>query len=279
MDHWRRSVNIGTITTANTSGGNTSINGDTNAYYYTFSLVDQSSGTASTLLIQETQNTPVTLSSTSGEEQDVSGTNYMDPSDSFGYTESRGVNTVSGSVSASPSTGEKVYIRYSTDGFTTSSFVEATVTGTSWTADIPEQVRGTTVDYYVLTTTVNPTHADSDLQTINFDNNSGSNYSYDTFDLGNTFTFSQDDVPGLTSTKYWTCEDEELTIYAGNQFSSSMTGDDSDQPHDMSGMVIWYSVNGGAYASVTGTFSHTSGIDKFWETTLDLSGLRPRRHH
>ena len=72
---------------------------------------------------------------------------------------------------------EKFYVRYSTDGFTTSSLAEMTSsTDTGW-AVIPPQSEGATLNYYVFSTTVaNPT-SDFDMYTINLNNNSGSNYS------------------------------------------------------------------------------------------------------
>jgi hypothetical protein len=87
--------------------------------------------------------------------------------------------TITVTASAAPSPEENVYVRYSTDGFGSSSLEEVNFTGASGTADIPAQSAGTTVDYYVFSTTQSfPAEADIDLVTINYDNNGGSNYSY-----------------------------------------------------------------------------------------------------
>jgi len=78
--------------------------------------------------------------------------------------------------SATPSSEEKVYVRYSTDDFATSSVVLANFTGTAGTATIPALTG--TVKYYVFSTTkVNPS-TDYDMYTIKLINNSGLNYSY-----------------------------------------------------------------------------------------------------
>jgi hypothetical protein len=86
---------------------------------------------------------------------------------------------VSFSTSASLSAEELIYVRYSTDGFATSSIVPATVIGTSGTATIPALGAGLPVSYYIFSTTISsPAIADIDMVTINADNNGGMNYSY-----------------------------------------------------------------------------------------------------
>jgi hypothetical protein len=88
---------------------------------------------------------------------------------------------VSITTSAAPATDEFIYVRYTTNNWANSSFVQASGTGTSWTATIPGSGNGGNSQswYYVLTSTVplgSLTHADADMQTINFTNNSGLNY-------------------------------------------------------------------------------------------------------
>ena len=86
-------------------------------------------------------------------------------------------------LSGFPAPEELVYVRYTTDGFGSTSYAlvdfgaTPSVTGT---ATIPGQSAGTTVQYYVLSTTVplSPPPGDPDMLTINFNNNGGSNYSY-----------------------------------------------------------------------------------------------------
>ncbi len=80
------------------------------------------------------------------------------------------------------SAGQSVYLRYTTDGYSSSTIVEMTGSGTTYTGIVPAAANtyGTTVSYYLFTSgsglTIAP--ADADLFTININNNGGSNYSY-----------------------------------------------------------------------------------------------------
>lgn len=60
--------------------------------------------------------------------------------------------TVMLTVSDALATEEKVYVRYTTNNYTTSSLVAATFDGTSGSAVIPAQSAGSTVKYYAFTT-------------------------------------------------------------------------------------------------------------------------------
>ncbi|MBK8845739.1 MAG: SprB repeat-containing protein [Bacteroidetes bacterium] len=91
------------------------------------------------------------------------------------------------STSATPSSGEGVFVRYrvGTNDFTAStSVVEATGSGTSWTATIPAQTCSTTVYFYVFTSTRSLAQLNTDseqnrfLAALRYDDNSGNNYSY-----------------------------------------------------------------------------------------------------
>lgn len=89
--------------------------------------------------------------------------------------------TVSVEISAAqPSSGEHVFIRWSTDGFANSTFTEVTGwSGNIGTATIPGQAGGATVVYYALVTTqAAPDAATIDYFTLFFGNNNGQNYSY-----------------------------------------------------------------------------------------------------
>jgi hypothetical protein len=90
--------------------------------------------------------------------------------------------TVSGTGALA--SGQGVYLRYTTDGFATSTVVEMTYTGSGqdYTADIPASANtaGTNISYYVFTSGDGQTisAADADWYTINLNNNGGPNYSY-----------------------------------------------------------------------------------------------------
>ncbi len=90
--------------------------------------------------------------------------------------------TVTATISGSFSTGQGAYLRYTTDNFSTSTVVELTGSGTTYTANIPAgtNTAGANVKYYVFTSGsgLTITSANADFYTINLNNNSGSNYSY-----------------------------------------------------------------------------------------------------
>jgi hypothetical protein len=269
-------VTLATKATAFT-GGSDSTFSEQSGRYYTFTIYDVPSGNNSALMIQETANAPVGITREAGEEQQFgnAGPYYMDPSDPNGYTENRGVNSVPITLTAAPSTGEKVYVRYTIDNFSTSSVVEASGSGTDFLADIPAQPRGTTVHYFAFTTTVaSPSHADRDLETIALNTN-GANGQYATLDLGNTWHFPETTVPGAEGSPTYFMLDlvqEELELYLGNQ---RLGGGDAAT---ISTAVIHWRKQGDAWASQTPismAFSHNIGNDEFYVGSLDLSGFTP----
>ncbi len=91
--------------------------------------------------------------------------------------------TITATVSGTFSTGQAAWLRYTNDGFATSTVVKMTG-GTTQTAVIPGSANtpSSTIEYYVFTSgdfaSIAP--ANADLLTINGDNNSGSNYNYAT---------------------------------------------------------------------------------------------------
>lgn len=143
------------------SGGNNTIT-VVNDKWYTMNWKDI--GYANTeAIFMETTGDPVTISSVSVPAETPT------PDDAVSITV-----TLSGTKSAE----EKVYVRYTTDGWFSSDAVLASVTGASATAIIPAQVEGTVVSYYALTTTVSTPWSDADMITIKANTNGGSNYSY-----------------------------------------------------------------------------------------------------
>ncbi|MGL2966864.1 T9SS type A sorting domain-containing protein [Flavobacterium sp. XGLA_31] len=88
--------------------------------------------------------------------------------------------TITATLNGALATGQGVYLRYTNDGFATSTVVPMTsATSTTYTASIPGQISGKTVNYYLFTAgTTTPSGADADWYTINLNNNGGSNYSY-----------------------------------------------------------------------------------------------------
>jgi hypothetical protein len=91
-------------------------------------------------------------------------------------------------MASTPSVGENVFLRYSKDGYATSSLIQATFTGNISTVNIPCQAAGTNLSYYVFSSNETLAGINSDLvafginaydlATLNLNNNAGPNYSY-----------------------------------------------------------------------------------------------------
>ncbi|GEM_PF-3346362 len=89
--------------------------------------------------------------------------------------------TVNVTLSGNRCAKEKVVIRYTTNNWTDSHYVEAaTGSGPNWAGEIPGMGTNMIVKFYVLITTLSAGSSDlanyPDLCTINYDNNGGENY-------------------------------------------------------------------------------------------------------
>ncbi len=85
-------------------------------------------------------------------------------------------------LSMAKNADEKVFLRYTTDSWATSNFIEITSFDGSHQgiATIPAQINGTNVQYYALTTTrSNPDESTIDYYSLNINNNNNINYEYD----------------------------------------------------------------------------------------------------
>ncbi|MBK9734958.1 MAG: hypothetical protein IPO92_08325 [Saprospiraceae bacterium] len=87
---------------------------------------------------------------------------------------------ITASLSGSLPAGQGVYLRYTIDNFSTSTILEMTGSGSSFSGTIPAQALGTLVKYYIFTSGSNLSisHNNADWYTINGNTNGGSNYSY-----------------------------------------------------------------------------------------------------
>jgi hypothetical protein len=111
--------------------------------------------------------------------------------------------TITATLDGTFATGQSAYLRYSTNSFATSTVVEMTGSGTTYTATIPAgtNTTGTTVRYYVFTSGngINTTtlQNEADYYTINLNNNGGTNYSYTVI---SGFATAQDGLWSVNST-------------------------------------------------------------------------------
>jgi hypothetical protein len=74
-----------------------------------------------------------------------------------------GSRTISITTAGTPATGENIFVRYTTDGYINSTIVQATGTGTTWTASIPWQAAA--VSYYIYTSNKTLAQINSDVTT------------------------------------------------------------------------------------------------------------------
>jgi len=149
-----------TIGSLTQNGGNLNCGGVSNTKRYTFRM---NTGHSS-YVVMETTADPVTISGVS----DNSSSRYLQSV------------TVSITLSGAKSAEETVWVCYTINNWSTRTLVQASGSSTAYTATIPAQSVGTTVKYYVITSSMPQSTIESnyDLCTLKGNNNSGSNYSY-----------------------------------------------------------------------------------------------------
>lgn len=166
-----------------------------NGYYYTFNVTEKStpsSGVDEDMAVLETSYNPVSITSVSNPPASPLSI------DTVAIT----VNT-----SASLSSGEYLYLRYSTSSsFATSNVLPVAMSGTSGTAKIPPQAAGATIYYYAFSSNRSASQLSSqvgtygegayNMLTLNIDNNSLSNYSYSVAPCATAPTSIASSVPG-----------------------------------------------------------------------------------
>lgn len=172
--NWGRGdvVNLGSRTDWYSGGADGKFN-ETLGKYYTFTFKDIAGGANTEGFVMETSGLPINIASVA-----QGGTQ-----DGAIYYASTDAQVIAITLSSSKSAEENIYLRYSTDGFSTDDFVLATGSGTTYTATIPAQSIGTVVSYYVLSTTLTYSVSGdldtyTDLATLNYNTNGGVNYHY-----------------------------------------------------------------------------------------------------
>jgi hypothetical protein len=152
---------LGEVGTAFTGGENTEMEA-VPGRFYSFAMDDVAYGAEGRMLVQETENPPVEIASVD-------------------HTVAESHATVTLATSAAPGPGERLFVRYTFNNWITSAFAEASGSGTNWTAEIPHapENAGQTCAFYTLSTTVaTPAHPAADLQTLRWNDNDGTAYSY-----------------------------------------------------------------------------------------------------
>ncbi|MBU0487021.1 MAG: hypothetical protein KKD31_03615, partial [Bacteroidetes bacterium] len=182
----------------------------TSGNYYTF-LCGKNAAANNDMSVLETTFLPVIIDSISA---DASGT----------ILPATAVN-VTVCLNADTSAGEKVFLRYTTDGWSTSAFVEVSVYDVNHdgAAVIPGQISGTTVEYYILTTIDDtPDAADIDYLTLRIMNNANANYSYNVLS-DKSLTVSADSI-----LHELTLDNRVLYLKLGNETFADATLEDTN---------------------------------------------------
>lgn len=189
VTNWGSGGNI-TLNTRNNgimfTGGVNSNYSATNGNYYTL-IVKDGTGTLD-ISILETAYNPNTITAVSHSPATPNSSQTVDVT-----------ATLSGTLNAN----EYAFVRYSNDGWSTSSLVEMSFSaGTDYTASIPTHADGTTVEYYILTSNDNTfAAADADYFSLEYDDNGGIRYSYTV--NNSSYTTAQDGDWETPAT--WTC--------------------------------------------------------------------------
>lgn len=159
----------------NSSNGGSAINLSpvTSGRYYTFNIQERVAPLNCYMSVLETTYNPKTINTVSV---------------CTGAAATNQIVQVYVTISASLSSGENVFLRYSTNGFVSSTIIPVTFNGTSGVANIPAMPLTTVVSLYVYSSNntmanINAqvaTHGQvaHDMNTLNMNNNSGANYTY-----------------------------------------------------------------------------------------------------
>lgn len=132
-----------------------------NGYWYT--LVWKDSGYSDTQgIFMKTSEEPVNI------------VNVTEPGD---VNENEAVD-VDFTLSETPCAEESFYLQYTTDGWATSSVINASISGTSGSGTIPGQAESTVVEYNVFSSSVSSVSTDGFVHALRINDNSELNYTY-----------------------------------------------------------------------------------------------------
>ena len=219
---------------------------------YTFRLAGASDDWYRDYVVMVTASNPVSIS------------NVFDNS----AAASTGVVTATIQLSAAKSVQESVWVRMSTDNFSSSLLLPASGSSTNYSATLPAQAAGTRVYYYVLTSTM-PSNVITnafDLCTLRGKTAGATNYSYRAGTM-NAWHFPTNAEPTGAFMRNPPTNGvnpgASVTFYIGNQFAGG--GNTSD----MSGMrLIHRLAGGGAWTTNSGVFDSTDGNNKYWFASI-----------
>lgn len=258
---WANQWGLGESARVNSSIGRATKNGEDLSFSellgrrYTFRLTGTADWSDRSYVIMATTNNPVTI------------TSVKDNSATVGT----GAVTVTAQLSAATS-GEGVYVRWTTNGFTNSALSVASVAGTAATIAIPGQPSGRTVKYYVLTSTM-PTNilkVNYDLCTLRANTAGGTNFSYLVGEaepvFGNCWHFPTNAEPVGATMRNPTnpSPSADTYVYVGNYQTDA----------DMSGGTVFYRNSTNATWSATNlSYDSASGDNNYWVTAIPSNAV------
>ncbi|MDD3321858.1 MAG: T9SS type A sorting domain-containing protein [Paludibacter sp.] len=176
---------------------------------------------------------------------------------------------------------EFILIRYTTDDWSTSSFVTATGSGTSYSAIIPAQTSNKTVKWYALSSTLSAPITDTDYLTLSVMNNTGSNYSYFTGESAMTDYFRSittgnwGDVTSWESSSNGSSNWISATLVPGSSAASITILSGHNITLNQDATIPGLTINSGGTFTASDTSPHTLTISKSTSgssTTLSNSG-------
>jgi autotransporter-associated beta strand protein len=241
-DDWNQFANTGTGTVAsvNSSIGNAGRGGghagagipgsytfnQSNGKYYSFNVRGGNWDNYWAYVVMETSADPISITSCS----DNSASRYTNSV------------TVSFGLSGSKSSEESLWVRYTDDSWSTSHLTaEATGSGTNYSAVIPAKGAGTTVNYYILSSTMpsNQIVSDPDLCTLK---GLADDYSY-TFPNPN-YGMRDDAGANLPTLTYWYTGQGSDVTEKGSEFNENDLGTVEDVYYKYVTNKVWKTSGG-----------------------------------
>ena len=225
-----------------TSGGNLSFN-EVNGFRYSFNM---NAGHTS-YVVMETASDPVTL-----------------PAVSVAVSASTGAVPVTIQSSATPSAGESIWVRFSTNDFASSLLIPSSGSSTNYSATLPAQAAGTRAYLYVLTSTMpsNVITAYYDLCTLRGNNAGGTNYNF-RFGAMNAWHFPTNAEPASAFMR--NPPTNGMSTNAAIFFYSGVQTGGTGNACNQSGMAVIHRLKGSvAWSTNSASYDSASGNNAYW---------------
>jgi hypothetical protein len=231
----------------NTGGGGSDglLPAITSGNYYTFN-VSNNAAVDNTMQLLETSFNPVTINASS---QFPKAT----------LVNANAAVTVTITTSSAPSSGENVFLRYTTNSYTTSTIVQFTFVGTTGTAIIPALAATTAVSYYTYSSNKSLASINSDVTTYGQTAHDMSTLNIGT---GNSYTVVAGTNPVLVQSSGLPANDAYYTTL-GTAFTAINAGTHTG--------TITVGILGNTAEAVTGATLNASGSGSASYTTIAIS--------